>query len=105
MPSASDYKIGKPFALAELAKPKRVRQPLPRDEALTKAIRAAAAAPESQVIPFTFPETEKVGTVKAAAIRIVKTLELPVNVGVHKDFPNAILLSRGTLSNRGKRNG
>ncbi|MHB8958355.1 MAG: hypothetical protein ACYDAN_01860 [Candidatus Limnocylindrales bacterium] len=101
----TEYVVGKPFDLAELHKPKPVREPSPRDAALIKAINAAAAAAESQVIPFVFPETEKQGTVKAAAMRLVKALELPVNVGVHKDFPNAVLLSRGTLSNRGKRKG
>lgn len=100
-----EYKTGKPFSIEELQKPKPVRQPSPRDAALIKAINAAAAGPESQVIPFIFPESEKQGTVKAAAIRLVKALDLPVNVGVHASYPNAVLLSRGTLSNRGKRKG
>lgn len=99
----SDYTIGKPFDIAELRKPKPVRQPSPRDIALTKAIQAASAAAESMVIPFSFPETEKRGTVKAAATRLAKALDVPVNVGVHKDYPNAILLSRGLLSQRGRR--
>jgi hypothetical protein len=55
------------------------------------------------VIPFTFPDTEKVGTVKAAAKRIAADLELPVNVGAHAAYPNTILLSRGVLSNRGRK--
>ena len=101
----TEYKVGKPFSIEELRKPKPARQSSPRDLALTKAIQAAAAGAESQVIPFVFPETEKQGTVKAAAIRLVAALELPVNVGIHKDYPNAILLSRGTLSNRGKKKG
>lgn len=34
----------------------------------------------------------------------MKTMEVPVNVGVNTAlFPNAILLSRGVLSNRGRR--
>jgi hypothetical protein len=57
------------------------------------------------VIPFSCdPEKDKVGTVLAAARRIVTTMEVPVNVGVNAAmFPNAILLSRGVLSRRGRR--
>jgi hypothetical protein len=40
--------------------------------------------------------------VKAAAKRIVKAMEVPVNVGYNATFPNTILLSRGVLSNRGR---
>ena len=43
-------------------------------------------------------------TVKAAAKRIVKAIGVPVNVGYNAaKYPNAILLSRGVLSNRGRR--
>jgi hypothetical protein len=50
------------------------------------------------------PEKDKIGTLLAAARRIVKTMEVPVNVGVNAAmFPNAILLSPGVLSNRGRR--
>lgn len=39
----------------------------------------------------------------AAAKRIVKAMQVPVNVGSNATFPNTILLSRGVLSNRGRR--
>ena len=42
------------------------------------------------------------GTALAAAKRIAAAMEVPVNVGTNAaKFPNAILLSRGVLSNRG----
>jgi len=99
------YQIGKPFDIEELKKPVRARVVSPRDQELEKAITQAAAGAASQVIPFLFdPEKDKVGTVKAAAKRIVKAMEVPVNVGTNAAmFPNAILLSRGVLSKRGRR--
>jgi hypothetical protein len=99
------YQIGKPFDIEELKKPVRPKVVSPRDQELEKAITQAAAGAASQVIPFAFdPEKDKVGTVLAAARRIVKTMEVPVNVGVNAALhPNAILLSRGVLSNRGRR--
>jgi hypothetical protein len=99
------YTIGKPFDIEDLKKPVRPKVVSPRDQELEKAITQAAAGAASQVIPFLFdPEKDKVGTVLAAARRIVKTMEVPVNVGVNAAmFPNAILLSRGVLSNRGRR--
>ena len=99
------YQIGKPFDIEELKNPVRPRVVSPRDQELEKAITQAAAGAASHVIPFLFdPEKDKVGTVLAAARRIVKTIEVPVNVGVNAAmFPNAILLSRGVLSNRGRR--
>jgi hypothetical protein len=98
------YQIGKPFDIEELKKPVRPKVVSPRDAELEKAITQAAAGAASQVIPFLFdPGNDKVGTVLAAARRIVKTMEVPVNVGVNAAmFPNAILLSRGVLSNRGR---
>jgi hypothetical protein len=98
------YVIGKPFDINDLKKPERVRAVSPRDRALEKAITQAAAGAASQVIPFSFdPERDKAGTVKAAAKRIVNAMQVPVNVGTNAAFPNAILLSRGVLSNRGRR--
>ena len=99
------YQIGKPFDISELKKPLRARVVSPRDQELEKAITQAAAGAASQVIPFLFdPEKDKVGTVLAAARRIVATMQVPVNVGVNAAmFPNAILLSRGVLSRRGRR--
>jgi hypothetical protein len=104
MPNKS-YAIGKPFDIEELKKPVRPKVVSPRDQELEKAITQAAAGAASRVIPFLFePEKDKVGTVLAAARRIVKTMEVPVNVGVNAAmFPNAILLSRGVLSNVGRR--
>jgi len=97
------YVIGKPFDINDLKKPERIRAVSPRDRELEKAITQAAAGAASQVIPFTFdPEHDKVGTVKAAAKRIVARLEVPVNVGFNATFPNTILLSRGVMSNRGR---
>ena len=97
------YVIGKPFSIEELKKPQRARAVSPRDQELQKAITAAAAGAASQVIPFSFdPERDKAGTVKAAAKRIVASMEVPVNVGYSAKFPNTILLSRGVLSNRGR---
>ena len=104
MPS-KPYTIGKPFDIEELRKPVRARVVSPRDQELEKAITQAVAGAASQVIPFLFdPETDKVGTIVAAARRIVATMQVPVNVGVNAAmFPNAILLSRGVLSRRGRR--
>src|ERR1035437_6220864 len=99
------YVIGKPFDIEDLKKPQWARAASPRDQELEKAITQAAAGAAAQVIPFTFdPEKDKVGTVKAAAKRIVASMSVPVNVGYNAaKFPNAILLSRGVLSNRGRR--
>ena len=104
MPTNKQYTIGKAFDISELKKPKRARTVSPRDQGLEKAITQAAAGAESQVIPFSFdPEKDKVGTVKVAAKRIVASMGVPVNVGSNEaKFPNAILLSRGVLSNRGR---
>jgi hypothetical protein len=99
----SEYIVGDAFPLGDLKPARRVREPNPRDEALIKAIRAAAAAAPSQVIPFTFPAGDKPGTVKAAARRLVDDLKVPVNVGFNAGHPNTLLLSRGVLSNRGRR--
>ena len=103
--ATKQYQIGKPFDIEELKKPVRPRVVSPRDQELEKAITQAAASAASQVYPFLFdPEKDKVGTVLAAARSIVKSMEVPVNVGVNAAlFPNAILLSRGVLSNRGRR--
>jgi hypothetical protein len=102
---AKPYTVGQPFDISELKKPVRPRVVSPRDQALEKAITQAAAGAASQVIPFYYDvERDKPGTVLAAARRIVKTMGVPVNVGVNAAmFPNAILLSRGVLSNRGRR--
>jgi hypothetical protein len=99
------YEIGKPFDIEELKKPVRPRVVSLRDQELEKAITQAAAGAASQVIPFSFdPERDKRGTVLAAARRIVARMEVPVNVGTNAAmYPNAILLSRGVLSNRGRR--
>jgi hypothetical protein len=99
------YVIGKSFDISELRKLERPRVVSLRDQELEKAITQAAAGAESQVIPFVFDlEKDKVGTVKAAAKRIVKAIGVPVNVGYSAaKYPNAILLSRGVLSNRGRR--
>ena len=98
------YTIGEPFDIGVLNTAKPSRATSTRDVVLEKAITQAAAAPESQVIRFFFdPENDKVETVKAAAKRIVKAMQVPVNVGYNKaKFPNAILLSRGVLSNRSR---
>lgn len=105
--SAEPYSIGRPFDISELNKPKiRAKTASPRDLALEKAITQATAGAESQVFPFFFdPAKDKVGTVKAAAVRVVKAMQVPVNVGYNKGlagYENAILLSRGVLSNRGR---
>ena len=98
------YTIGKPFDIEELKKPERARVVSPRDQELEKAITQAAAGAASQVIPFLFdPEKDKVGTVLAAARRMVKTMEVPVNVGVNAAlFPNAILLREVACQSRAK---
>ena len=107
MPPIKDpkpYTIGEPFDISVLKKAKPARAASTRDVVLEKAIMQAAAAAESQVIRFFFDaEKDKVATVKAAAKRIVKAMDVPVNVGYSKTrFPNAILLSRGVLSNRSR---
>jgi hypothetical protein len=71
------YTIGKPFDIEELKKPVRARVVSPRDQELEKAITQAAAGAASQVIPFLFDlETDKVGTVFAAARPIVATMQV-----------------------------
>jgi len=98
------YTYGKAFDISELQKKAvTARKPSPRDVALEKAIREAAAGSESQVVPFYLGETDKLATVKLAARRIADRLDLPVNIGVHQAYPNTVLLSRGTLSRRGRR--
>ena len=98
------YSYGKPFDLAELRnRAAAAREASPRDVALEKAIREASAAAESQVVPFYIGKSDKLATVKLAARRIVDRLDLPVNVGSHRAFPNTVLLSRGALSNRGRK--
>ena len=102
--ATKQYLIGKAFDISELKKPVRPRVVSPRDQELEKAITQAAAGAASQVIPFSFdPEKDKAGTVKAAAKRIAARIGVPVNVGYNGTFPNTILLSRGVLSNRGRR--
>lgn len=103
MADAGDYKIGKAFDIADLRRSARVREPSPRDIAITKAINAAATSPASQVIPLSLPETDKLGTAKAAAARIIRRQGSPVHVGVSGQYPNTLLFSRGVLSNRGRK--
>jgi hypothetical protein len=107
MPSSSarkPYTTGKAFSIDELKKKStRTLEPSPRDIGLAKAIREAAAAPESDVIPFYIAETDKIATVKLAARRIAERLELSVSIGSHRAYPGTVLLSRGKLSNRGNR--
>jgi hypothetical protein len=99
----NDYRIGKPFDISGLRRQKAERKLSPRDAAITKAINAAAVAPESQVIPLLLPDGEKVGTATAAARRLIKALHSPVNVGVKASHPNTLLFSRGALRGRGNR--
>src|SRR6188508_54239 len=98
-----DYGVGKPFSIEDLRKTAPSRKANPRDDAITKAIRAAAAAPASEVIPMTFPSNVKVTTVVAAARRIAAEQDLNVNVGVNKSYPNTVLFSRAVLSRRGRK--
>ena len=97
------YTYGKPFAIAELKKKAAADRPLSkRDAALIKAIREAAAAAESQVIPFYMAPNDKVPTVKLAAKRLAARLDVPVKVGTHRSYPGVLLLTRGTLRGQGK---
>ena len=52
--------------------------------------------------PLFYPTATALDTVKAAAKRIVRAMQVPVNVGTSAKFPNTILLSRGVLSRRGR---
>jgi hypothetical protein len=97
------YSYGKPFAITDLKKKAATDRPLSkRDAALVKAIREAAAAAESQVIPFYLGPDDKMPTVKLAAKRLAARLDLPVNVGTHRAYPGVLLLTRGTLRGRSK---
>lgn len=97
------YTYGKPFAITELKKKAAADRPLSkRDTALVKAIREAAAAAESQVIPFYLGSNDKMPTVKLAAKRLAARLDLPVNVGTHRSYPGVLLLTRGTLRGKAK---
>ncbi len=96
------YTYGKPFDIAELKKKAAVDKPLSkRDAALSKAIREAAAASESQVIPFYLGPDDKMATVKVAAKKLAARMELPVNVGSHRSYPGVLLLTRGKLRGKG----
>ncbi len=98
------YTYGKPFAIAELKKKAATERPLSeRDAALVKAIREAAAAAESQVIPFYLGPNDKVPTAKLAAKRLATRLDLPVKVGTHRAYPGVLLLTRGSLRGTGKK--
>ncbi|HYM83376.1 MAG TPA: hypothetical protein VEY67_04415 [Candidatus Dormibacteraeota bacterium] len=104
MPQANPepYSYGKPFDIADLKKKATTEKPLSkRDTALVKALREAAAASESQVVPFYLGPNDKMATVKIAAKKLASRMELPVNVGSHRAYPGTLLLSRGTI--RGKR--
>ena len=92
------YSYGKPFAITDLTKKAAKDKTLnPRDAALLKAMREAAAATESQVVPFYLGPDDKLATVKLAAKRLAKQYELPVNAGSHRSYPGTLLLTRGTL--------
>lgn len=92
------YTYGKPFAIEDLRKQApRVKELSKRDAALLKAMREAAAATESQVVPFYLGPDDKLATVKLAAKRLAKQYELPVNAGSHRSYPGTLLLTRGTL--------
>jgi hypothetical protein len=100
MPSSTPepYSYGRPFDIADLSKKAAKDRPLsPRDTALMKALREAAAAAESQVVPFYLGPKDKLPTVKLAAKRLAGRLELRVNVGSHRSYPNTLLLTRGSL--------
>jgi hypothetical protein len=98
------YSYGKPFPIAELSKKAATEKPLSRrDAALLKAMREAAVATESQVVPFYLGPDDKLATVKLAAKRLAKQYELPVNAGSHRSYPGTLLLTRGTL--RGSKTG
>lgn len=106
MPSSNPepYSYGKPFDIADLSKKAAKVKPLSkRDASLLKALREAAAAAESQVVPFYLGPNDKMPTVKLAAKRLAERNDLAVNVGSHRSYEGAILLSRGNL--RGRRTG
>ena len=106
MPSSNPepYSYGKPFDIADLSKEAAKVKPLSkRDASLLKALREAAAAAESQVVPFYLGPNDKMPTVKLAAKRLAERNDLAVNVGSHRSYEGAILLSRGNL--RGRRTG
>jgi hypothetical protein len=95
------YTYGKPFDINDLKKKAASEKPLSkRDAALVKALREAAAASESQVVPFYIGPNDKLATVKVAAKKLANRMELPVNVGSHRSYPGALLLSRGILRGR-----
>lgn len=92
---------GKPFDISEL-NAKAAERPLSkRDAALVKALREAAALAESQVVPFYLSPSDKVPTVLLAARKLARKLELNVNIGARKAYPETILLSRGSLRPKG----
>lgn len=97
-PARAPHSYGKPFDIADLSKKAAKDKELsPRDAALVKAMREAAAAAESQVVPFYLGPGDKLPTVKLAAKRLAKRFGLPVNVGSHRSYPDTLLLSRGSL--------
>lgn len=104
MPSTPEpYTYGKPFDVTELSKKAVTEKPLSkRDAALVKALREAAAAAESQVVPFYLGPNDKLPTVKLAARRLAERLALKVNVGSRRAYPGTLLLTRGTLRGKGK---
>lgn len=97
-------KVGKPFSIDELRRPRTVRRGRvsPRDAEIEKLVNEVSAGPESSVWPWDLG-TAKLATARAAANRVIKRLGAKVSVGVHRDHPNKLLFSRTAFRKRSRR--
>ena len=94
-------KVGKPFSVDELKKP-RLRNANPRDAELELLVNEVSIGPASQVWPMELGDA-KLSTARAAANRAIKRTGAKVFVGVHRDYPQVLLFSRSRISNRGRK--
>ncbi|HVA87663.1 MAG TPA: hypothetical protein VNF73_15265 [Candidatus Saccharimonadales bacterium] len=93
--------VGKPINLDELRPvpkehsltPRQIAQ-RERDAELRRAINEASAAAESQAIPISLKDGQKMATMRAAMTRLIKETGSTVHMGVRGE---TIYLSRGPI--------
>ena len=97
--------VGQPVPLASLVAAPKPRALTPRllaiqerDEEIKKAVNQAAVGPESFAIPIKLRPDQKLETLRAAFVRVIKATNAPVKIGVRGD---TIYLSRGAIPGRG----
>jgi hypothetical protein len=96
VPLASLVAASKPWALT--ARQLAIEE---RDEEIKKAVNEAAVASESYAIPIKPRPDQKLETLRAAFLRVIKATNTPVKISVRGD---TIYLSRGVIpGQRGRR--